>query len=467
MRTTLTLFAVLLAVGALQARVRELEPRALHEGETVYLTVPGAERARVSNAAVLSAACREGGEAELSGLRLGTADVTFFGATGPAATLRVDVRPAYWEMLGRLFADDPEIRAEVAGDRVILTGSTADVGALRRVREAVALDPERIVSHVSVSPEALKALLDAFLRRNGQEGVAAELVGQEVCLSGKMYDQGQIDALGKKVQAFLADFPGLTVNTGAMRVYKQKILIGIEFLSYDSTLARNLGVEISDAVGADFDLTYTIHDNLSGTIRNSDGLTARINTRRPATSTRPASPRLSTATSSRPAPPSSTATPSTSSSTSTCAPPSTTPPPATPTSPVTRPRASTSSAPARASSSPASTTGPRAAPSAACPSSAASPSSAPSSAARARTTPRARSSSSSPSTGPSRTPRASAPRPTPCASGPSTCPCPEERPMNPLALYRDGKRIATLKPSGKPGECFYLGPSAWPTASCA
>ena len=29
--------------------------------------------------------------------------------------------------------------------------------------------------------------------------------------------------------------------------------------------------------------------------------------------------------------------------------------------------------------------------------------------------------------------------------------------MNPLALYRDGKRIATLKPSGKPGECFYLG----------
>ena len=278
MRTTLTLFAVLLAVGALQARVRELEPRALHEGETVYLTVPGAERARVSNAAALSAACREGGEAELSGLRLGTADVTFFGATGPAATLRVDVRPAYWEMLGRLFADDPEIRAEVAGDRVILTGSTADVGALRRVREAVALDPERIVSHVSVSPEALKALLDAFLRRNGQEGVAAELVGQEVCLSGKMYDQGQIDALGKKVQAFLADFPGLTVNTGAMRVYKQKILIGIEFLSYDSTLARNLGVEISDAVGADFDLTYTIHDNLSGTIRNSDGLTARINT---------------------------------------------------------------------------------------------------------------------------------------------------------------------------------------------
>ena len=278
MKTTLTLLATLLAIGALQARVRELEPRALHEGETVYLTVPGAERARVSNAAVLSAACREGGETELAGLRLGSSTVTFFDAAGPAATLRVDVRPAYWEMLGRLFADDPEIRAEVAGDRVILSGSTADVGALRRVRDAQALDPERIVSHVSVSPEALKALLDAFLRRNGQEGVTAELVGQEVCLSGKMYDQGQIDELGKKVQAFLADFPGLTVNTGAMRVYKQKILIGIEFLSYDSTLARNLGVEISDSIGADFELTYTLHDNLSGTISNSDGLTARINT---------------------------------------------------------------------------------------------------------------------------------------------------------------------------------------------
>ena len=42
MKTTLTLLATLLAIGALQARVRELEPRALHEGETVYLTVLGA-----------------------------------------------------------------------------------------------------------------------------------------------------------------------------------------------------------------------------------------------------------------------------------------------------------------------------------------------------------------------------------------------------------------------------------------
>ena len=43
-------------------------------------------------------------------------------------------------------------------------------------------------------------------------------------------------------------------------------------------MARNLGVEISDSIGADFELTYTLHDNLSGTISNSDGLSARINT---------------------------------------------------------------------------------------------------------------------------------------------------------------------------------------------
>ena len=271
--------AALAAWGTLQARVRELEPMTLHEGESAYLAVPAAERVRVSHAAILSATCREGGEATLTGLGLGEATATFFDADGAqAATLRVAVRPAYWEMLGRLFADDPEIRAEVAGGRVVLTGATADVAALRRIQEARALDPERIVSHVSVSPEALKALLDDFLRRNGLTGITAELVGQEVCLAGQMYDQGQIDALGKKVQAFLGEFPGLTVNTGAMRVYKQKILIGIEFLSYDSTLARNLGVEISDTVGADFDLTYTVHDNLSGTIANNSGLSARINT---------------------------------------------------------------------------------------------------------------------------------------------------------------------------------------------
>ena len=258
MRATLILLAAALAAGTVGARARELAPQTLTEAESAFLTVPGAERARVSNAAVATVTLREGGETELAGLRMGAATVTFFGVGGPVATLEVNVRPAYWGMLGRLFADDPEIRAEVVGDKVVLTGATANVAALRRVREAIALDPDRIVSHVSVSPEALKALLADFLRRNGQPDVSADVVGSEVCLSGQMYDQKQIET--------------------AMRVYKQKILIGIEFLSYDSTLARNLGVEISDAIGADFDLTYTVHENLSGTISNSEGLTARINT---------------------------------------------------------------------------------------------------------------------------------------------------------------------------------------------
>ena len=278
MRATLILLAAALAAGTVGARARELAPQTLTEAESAFLTVPGAERARVSNAAVATVTLREGGETELAGLRMGAATVTFFGVGGPVATLEVNVRPAYWGMLGRLFADDPEIRAEVVGDKVVLTGATANVAALRRVREAIALDPDRIVSHVSVSPEALKALLADFLRRNGQPDVSADVVGSEVCLSGQMYDQKQIETLAGKVRAFLTEFPDFTVNTGAMRVYKQKILIGIEFLSYDSTLARNLGVEISDAIGADFDLTYTVHENLSGTISNSEGLTARINT---------------------------------------------------------------------------------------------------------------------------------------------------------------------------------------------
>ena len=111
MRATLILLAAALAAGTVGARARELAPQTLTEAESAFLTVPGAERARVSNAAVATVTLREGGETELAGLRMGAATVTFFGVGGPVATLEVNVHPAYWGMLGRLFADDPEIRA--------------------------------------------------------------------------------------------------------------------------------------------------------------------------------------------------------------------------------------------------------------------------------------------------------------------------------------------------------------------
>ncbi len=260
------------------ARIRELSAQILAEGENSFITYPGVEQVRVSNASVVAATCPAPGDIALSGLRMGQASVTLLDAKGAQTLLPVTVCPPYWTMLKRLFVDDPEISVEVMGDRVVLSGSTANVEVLRRVKQAQTFDTTRIVSHVTISPEALKALLDEFLGRNNVEGVKAELIGYEVCLSGKLYDQAQIDALGERVKAFLAEFPGLTVNTNGLRVFKQKILIGIEFLSYDSERARNLGVEVSEVLGAQASLTYTLHENLTGTISDAGNLTAQINT---------------------------------------------------------------------------------------------------------------------------------------------------------------------------------------------
>ncbi len=274
----LTLALIALTAATTSARVRELPPRLLTEGENLFLSIPGIEALRVSNGSVVSAACPVPGEITLSGLGMGQTSVVLLNASGAQTLLPVTVCPPYWTMLQRLFSEDPEIAVDIMGNRVVISGSTANVEVLRRVKQAQSFDSERIVSHVTVSPEALKTLLDEFLARNQVEGVTAELIGYEVCLSGKLYDQAQIDALGARVKAFLAEFPGLTVNTSGLRVFKQKILIGIEFLSYDSERAQNLGVEIGDALGAKASLTYTLHENLSGTVTDAGNLTAQVNT---------------------------------------------------------------------------------------------------------------------------------------------------------------------------------------------
>lgn len=60
MRATLILLAAALAAGTVGARARELAPQTLTEAESAFLTVPGAERARVSNAAVPPSRCVRG-----------------------------------------------------------------------------------------------------------------------------------------------------------------------------------------------------------------------------------------------------------------------------------------------------------------------------------------------------------------------------------------------------------------------
>lgn len=270
-----TLVLVLAAAGVMtaSAAVRRLKNVQITEGETVTVPALNAREARSSNGMIFSATLRDG-EAVLSGTRIGDGEYSLVDERGVFASGPVTVAPSYWQLLKKLFQDDPEISVEIVGEKVIISGATANVETLQRVKQAREFDPARIVSQVTYSTEAIGILVDEFLKRSEAKDVKATVIGHEVCLSGSAYDNDAIKRLGDRVRAFLADFPGVTVNTDAMRVLKQKIAIHVEFLSYDVVKARNLGLQTPDKISAvgsfeyGWDLNKELNDKTEHTLKS-------------------------------------------------------------------------------------------------------------------------------------------------------------------------------------------------------
>jgi Flp pilus assembly secretin CpaC len=264
--------AVTLALAALSAEavvVRRLPPETVVESETISLDSMGATSVRSSNTSVFAAALRESGEAVVSGTRLGDARLDYVDERGIFATRSVTVVPQFWSVLKKMFSEDPEITIDIVGDKVVIGGSTANVDTLRRVDAAKSLDQARIVAQVTYSTAQIAELVRDFLNRAGATNISVNVVGREVCLSGKMYDRQSIEQLGKRVEGFVKDFPGLTVNTDELRIIKQKIVISIEFLAYSDMMARNLGFDGPESITAslDWNFGYT-HDKSTGGSHN-------------------------------------------------------------------------------------------------------------------------------------------------------------------------------------------------------
>jgi Flp pilus assembly secretin CpaC len=253
----LTLLAVAGAVLAANAAVvRKMPDMSVVEGEMVATDSMKATAVRSSNTAVFSAALRESGEAIVSGTRLGEAVLSYVDERGVFASRSVMVVPAYWEVLKGMFSEDPEISVAIVGDKVVVRGATANVDTLRRVDEVKKLDTTRIVTQVSYSTAQIGELVRDFLRRSNVTNIGVNVVGREVCLSGRMYDTQSIEQLKKRVEGFVHDFPGISVNTDELRIYKQKILINIEFVAYNDSMSRNLGFSGPEAVTAKMDWNF-------------------------------------------------------------------------------------------------------------------------------------------------------------------------------------------------------------------
>ncbi len=244
------------ALAAHAAVVRKLPGLTVVENETLSTDAMKATAVRSSNGAVFGAALRESGEAIVSGMRLGEAVLSYVDERGVFASRPIQVVPPYWEILKGMFSEDPEISISIVGDKVVVGGATANVDTLRRADEVKKLDATRIVTQVSYSTAQIGDLVKDFLKRSNVTNVNVNVVGREVCLSGRMYDTQSIEQLKKRVEGFVHDFPGISVNTDELRIYKQKILINIEFVAYNDSMSRNLGFSGPEAVTAKMDWNF-------------------------------------------------------------------------------------------------------------------------------------------------------------------------------------------------------------------
>ena len=258
--------ALLAAFASDAAVVRKLPDMTVVESETVATDALKATSVRSSNDSVFIAALRESGEAVVSGVRLGEAQLSYVDERGVYAARTVTVVPSYWDVLRGMFSEDPEISISIIGDKVVVGGSTANVDTLRRVETAKALDTARIVTQVTYSTAQVGDLVKDFLARSAITNIAVNVVGREVCLSGRMYDTQSIEQLKKRVEGFVKDFPGITVNTDNLRIYKQQILISIEFVAYSDTMSRNLGFSGPESItaSADWNFGYQHSKNTGG-----------------------------------------------------------------------------------------------------------------------------------------------------------------------------------------------------------
>lgn len=237
-----------LAATADAAALRRLDVLTATEGASVEFPAPQAVALKSSNTSIATVMPPDGGRSMLTAVRLGNAEITFSNVKGPYAVMPVRIVPTYWDTLVRFFEDDPEITLSVGGDKVIISGQTANPDTIDRVEKATKFDAARILPQVSYSTTAVGLLVKAYIAQIGYSNVTVSAVGRNICLKGRLYDQKTIDLVKTRATEFLKPFAGIGLNTDGLKVIKQRIILTAEFLEYNIAQARNLGIKWPTAV---------------------------------------------------------------------------------------------------------------------------------------------------------------------------------------------------------------------------
>lgn len=271
---------------AIDARAAKTKSVTLKEGAVDLIKVPGVKLFLVKDNKVVGAQTTENpDEILVSGKVFGKTQILCWDDKRDETTLDITVQPRYWDALEAMLRDYPQVRRQISGEKIILSGKVRQGDALQQIAIVKGLDPSRIIDNVSLSTQNLTQRLNDYFKENGYDDVSMSVIENTIFLSGEVTDQFKKEQLLSVVKSLSSPYK-CELNTAGLIVGElSKLLVNIQFLEVNNVKERNVGVtydspqEWSTDVGA---IADAIGGSVGGLRKDWEkiGFSGKINTLR-------------------------------------------------------------------------------------------------------------------------------------------------------------------------------------------
>ncbi len=218
----------------------------IKEGTRKILHLPGVSTFLVQDPEIISVAKTEQAEElVIIGLKMGNAALNCQNSDGTKLTVNICVVPKYWDTLQALFETNPNIRLNITGEHLILSGDVDDQDSMRRVKTAQGLDKSRIIDNVTFSKENLLKKILAHIQNSGLKGVSANIEDNIVYLSGMILDKDKEKDLTSVVKSLAENF-SCSVNTSGLKTGGPPLIVEVKFVTVSRGKDNNMGLLMDD-----------------------------------------------------------------------------------------------------------------------------------------------------------------------------------------------------------------------------
>ncbi|QSH40978.1 hypothetical protein P0136_10425 [Lentisphaerota bacterium ZTH] len=231
--------------GVLAKPLMDIE---LLEGTIEAVRVPDVSMVMVKDSNIVTAKLSQSSSRlVITGHRLGKTQIICRKNDDTMTRINVVVHPRYWDTLKNLLRESPQIRVNISGEKVLLTGRLINSDTIRNLDEAIKLDPKRIINKVKLYGSGIAREAELFLEKNGFKTVKLDIIGNIAYVSGSTFDTKHRDLCLKLINSYFAPFK-IQVNSSNLNLTAQKILMHIQFVELDKRKIRNLGLQIDSPI---------------------------------------------------------------------------------------------------------------------------------------------------------------------------------------------------------------------------